>query len=65
MKLNKRKIDLLRANKLMSVIALSNISGVSQTTIRKGYKENISIVAVGKIAAALEVDVEDIIIEED
>lgn len=65
MKLNKKKIDLLRAKNCMSTTKLSNVSGVSQTTIRKGYKENISIVAVGKIATALGVSVEEIIIEED
>jgi len=49
----------------MQMKELSAASGVSQTTIRKSYEENISVAAVGKIAAALGVPVQEIIIEEE
>ena len=65
MKLDKRKIDLYRARKCMTTEELAETAKVSQTTIRKGYKEKISVNTVGKIAKALGVDVKEIIVEED
>lgn len=65
MKLDKKRFDLIRAEKCMTFKKVTELSGVSAVTIRKGFKNKISGVAVGKIAKALGVPVKEIIIEEE
>ncbi len=65
MKLNKTSIDLLRAKKCLQVKDVAAAAGVSTVTIQNGYKKNIDPVCVGKLAKALGVDVEEIIIKEE
>lgn len=65
MKLNRNKIKLLLAEKLMMTKELCKISGISQVTLRRGYEKNISPLSAGKLAAALGVPVEEIVISEE
>lgn len=64
MRLDKRKIMMQLANRCMKLKALAEASGVTEQTIRRGYKTNVYPDTAGKIAAALGVPVEEIIIEE-
>lgn len=65
MRLNKKKIMLLRAKRCMSASELAEKSGVCTVTIRRGFTRPVAPETAGKIAAALDVSVEEIIIEED
>lgn len=63
--LDKNKVTMLRAEKCMSLRALAEKSKVCTATIRRSFKQSIAPETAGKIAAALGVPVQDIIIEED
>lgn len=61
MRLNKAAIEMARAKTCMRYDALETASGVSRSTVFKGYKTDIDPVCVGKIAKALGVPVEEIV----
>ena len=63
MKLDKKKLDLLRAQKCLTVKDLAAAADTSQPTINRGYSTDIDVVSVGKISRALGVDPRDIIQE--
>jgi len=65
MKLDKRKIKILLAEKCMMTKDLCEVSGVSHATITKGYSKEISPLSVGKLAVALGVPVEEIVLPEE
>ena len=65
MKLNKAALDLARARKCLAVRNLAKQAKVSTGTIYTGFEREIDPVAVGKLAAALGVDVTEIIIQDD
>lgn len=65
MKLNKYAIEILRAEKGFTVSDLSKKSRVSQPTINRGFKKDITPVSAGKLAKALDMPVQDIIISEE
>lgn len=65
MKLNKNAVDLLRARNCLSVNMLSKKAGVGLNTIYAGYERNIDALPVGRLAKALEVDPEEIILKEE
>lgn len=65
MKLNKAAIDLLRAKQCIMLDELAGMAKVSKSTICKGYTRDIDPLPVGKIARALNVPVEDIIVKEE
>ena len=58
MRLNKSAIEMARAKNCMRYDALEATSGVSRSTVFKGYRTDIDPVCVGKIAKALGVPVE-------
>lgn len=62
MKLNKEKLEIMRANKCMTISQLAKVAGVSNTPIVNC--ENINPVTAGKIAKALGVPVEELLAEE-
>lgn len=61
MRLDKTKVELLRAKKLKSVNELVEEAGICKPTLNRGYRKDIDPVSVGKIAKALEVEPEEII----
>ncbi|MCI9641116.1 XRE family transcriptional regulator [Anaerotruncus sp. 80] len=63
MKLDHDKLDLLRARNVLTISQLAKVAKVSAATIVRGG--NPGIVTVGKIAKALGVDVEEIIVKEE
>lgn len=65
MKLNKNAVDLLRAKHCLSVHALSKKAGVGSNTIYAGYEHDIDALPIGRLAKALCVAPEDIIIQEE
>lgn len=62
MKLDKEKIELLRANKCMTVVQLAHAAGISVTPLI--YCKNVKPITAGKIAKALGVPVEELLAEE-
>lgn len=64
MKINKASLDLLRAKQCLLTRELAKLAGISDLTIRNGYKQDVDPVSIGKIAKALGVEPEDIIIKE-
>ena len=48
MKLDKRRIKMLLAEKCMMTKELCEVSGISHATITKGYNKEISPLSVGK-----------------
>lgn len=65
MKLDKTKFDLILARKQMTLLDLKN-SGVCLASLNKAQKGlNIRPITMGGIAAALGVDVGEIILRED
>lgn len=64
MRLNRIAVEMLRARRCMTINQLANDAKVSATTIRRGFENNINAVCVGKLAKALNVNVEDIIVQE-
>ncbi len=65
MRLNKAALDLLRAKNCITVKELARKAEISQPTINNGYKRDIDPLPIGKLARALNVRVEDIIIQEE
>lgn len=65
MKLDKATVELLRAKQCVTLKALAKKAGISQSTINIGFKKDIQPLAVGKLAAALGVEPEDIIVKEE
>lgn len=63
--LNKRAIDLLLAKKKMTVRELIRTSGINAQTYYKGFEEDIYPKTIGKLADALQVEPEEIIIQEE
>jgi len=61
LRLNKAAIEMARAKTCMRYDALEATSGVSRSTVFKGYRTDIDPVCVGKIAKALGVPVEEIV----
>lgn len=64
MRLNENALDLERAKACITLNDLSIKAKVAKGTIYKGYSDSINPVAVGRIAKALGVDPEDIIVKE-
>ena len=65
MKLNKEAFTIIRARKCIGTHELARVAKVSSSTIYAGFEREIDPVAVGKLAAALGVDVTEIIIQGD
>ena len=65
MKLNKAAIDLLRAEQCITLGELACSAKVGKNTIYTGFTRDINPLSVGKIARALNVPVEDIIVKEE
>lgn len=67
MKLNKAVIDLLRAEQCITLGELACSAKVGKNTITPytGFTRDINPLSVGKIARALNVPVEDIIVKEE
>lgn len=65
MRLSKTAIDLFRARQCMEMRQLASKASVSEMSIRNGYKQGITPVTIGKIAKALGVDPEEIILKEE
>lgn len=65
MKLNRQALDLLRAKHCLTMAELAEKAGISKTTINTGYKKDIDPVPIGKLAKALCVAPEDIIMKEE
>jgi transcriptional regulator with XRE-family HTH domain len=66
MKLNLKKFEIVIARNCMSIKKLSKKSGVQEATISKikNNKQKASIVTIGKLAKALDVDVLEIVDQE-
>ena len=64
MKLNKSAIDLLRAKQCLSMVDISKLAKVGTNTIYAGFTRDIDPLPVGRIAKALGVDPEEIILKE-
>lgn len=64
MKLDKNKIDVIRARKELPVTVLLVNAGVSSSSFYSGMKTDLDPVVVGKIASALGVDPIEIIAQE-
>ncbi|MCQ4637701.1 helix-turn-helix transcriptional regulator [Anaerovorax odorimutans] len=62
MKLDRSKLMMMQAKKKLTLKEIAKMSGVSYETIRKSYTKEIGPVQIGKIADALDVPVEEIII---
>lgn len=58
LRLDRKKIDLLRADKLMRLDELASLAKISCSSI---YCEDVSTLTAGKIAKALGVSVKDIL----
>ncbi len=63
MKLDHDKLDLLRARNVLTLSQLAKAANVSTASIVRG--KNPSVTTVGKLARALGVDVEEIIVKEE
>ena len=62
MKINGKKMQISMARKCFDSPKLSEISGISETTIKNAIKGNeVLLSTIGKIAKALDVDVSEII----
>lgn len=61
MRLNKQKVDLIRARKGIASTKVITDAKISSCSYYKGFKSEIDPVTVGRIAKALEVDVTEII----
>lgn len=65
MRLNHKKIELLRAKRCLTVKDLCKAAGVSYTVMAPRTGNDVGPISAGKLAKALGVDVEEIIIWED
>lgn len=65
MRLNESALDIERAKACITLNDLSIKAKVAKGTIYKGYADDINPVAVGRIAKALGVEPEDIIVKEE
>lgn len=63
-KINMTVVDMLRARKCMTSRELAQNAGISIVTLNKAYNSAVSLVVIGKVAKALNVDVTEIIIPE-
>lgn len=61
MRLNKQKINIIRARKGLTLQEMYRAARVGPNTVIKGYDTDIDPVTVGRIAKALDVDVTEII----
>ena len=64
MKVNKEKIDLIRAEKKLSSGRLCKLAKMSPNTLKASYAKGVDPVIIGRIADALEVPVKAIIFKE-
>lgn len=64
MKLNKRKLDILMAERLLDPLALCTKAGICLPTYKRALKGNVKLSTAGKIAKALEVSPAEIMKEE-
>jgi len=64
MKLKKRKMEILMAERLMDPLRLCNKAGISLPTYKRALTQNVKLSTVGKIAKALEVSPAEIMKEE-
>lgn len=64
MKLDRFRVELAIARSGETVKAIAHKAGVSDRTIYRGFESHIRCEKVGKIARALGVDVEEIIVKE-
>ncbi|MEE0741038.1 MAG: helix-turn-helix transcriptional regulator [Emergencia sp.] len=64
MKLDHAKLDIMRARKLLTTSQLAKIANVSTATIVRKNKNDVNVITIGKIAKALGVDPEEIIVKE-
>lgn len=62
MQLSRKKLDIARANRCMTISQLAKAAGVSATPIVNC--ERVNVVTAGKIAKALGVPVEELLAEE-
>ena len=60
MKISKKKYEIALARKQLSQKQLCDIAGLSSSTIRKIGVENVTPCTAGRLAAALNVDIEEI-----
>lgn len=65
MKLNRKKVELLRAEKCLSVSEVISKANIGRATFYKACSHDVDAVIVGKIAKALDVPVSSIIIQEE
>lgn len=63
MKLDHNKLDILRARNCLTMSQLAKAAGVSTASIVRS--KNPSVITVGRVARALGVDVEEIIVKEE
>ena len=62
MKVSKEKVDLVRANRCMTITTLAEAYGVSRTRMNMILNQReVTIVCAGRLAKALGVDVTEII----
>ena len=61
MKLNKRAVDIIRAEKQIEITHLIKEARTSSATLYAGYKRDIDPLIIGRIAKALNVKVTEII----
>ena len=61
MKLNKKAIDIIRAEKQIEVTELIKKSDISSSTLHAAYKRDVDPLVIGRIAKALQVNITDII----
>lgn len=67
MNISREKIQIILANRLMTINEFAKVSGLSRTYLSaliNGKKSNIKPVTLGKLAKALDVDVEMLLKEE-
>lgn len=67
MVISREKIQIILANRLMTINELARVSGLSRTYLSaliNGKKSNIKPITLGKLAKALDVNVEILLTEE-
>lgn len=64
MRIDKSALELLRAKNCMSASELTRVAKISSGTLQRAQNGDVNPKVVGKLAAALGVDPEDIIVKE-
>ncbi|WP_312353922.1 helix-turn-helix domain-containing protein [Aminipila sp.] len=65
MRIDKTALFIAMANKRISQKELAEVSGISSSTISHGFSNTVLPTTIGKLAHALNVPVEQIILKED